>query len=375
MFARHTRTRIRAQAYPYFRRLLHARTALIVDCPASSCMWGLGSTPWRNVRVRFCRKALGVYSSAMASGSHKAIIAAFAANLGIAVSKFVGFLVTGASSMLAEAVHSAADSGNQGLLLLGVARAQQPESAERPFGHGRERYFWAFVVALVLFMLGGVFAIYEGIHKWLHPEPLDSTYIAVLILVVGITLEGWSLRTALKEAGASRGNLGWIAYYRRTKAAELPVILLEDLGALVGLMIALCGIGVATLTGDPRFDALASIAIGVLLTLIAVALSLKMRSLLVGEAAGSQHLRAIRETLEGSPYIRRVLHMRTTHLGPDALLIGAKVEFQVELSFAEIAAAINAVECEVRRIVPIARYIYIEPDVPQDSIPVAVSGQ
>lgn len=299
----------------------------------------------------------------MASGSNKAIIAAFMANLGIALAKLVGFLLTGASSMLAESVHSFADSGNQGLLLLGVKRSKMPESEEHPFGHGRERYFWAFIVALVLFLLGGVFAIYEGVHKLLHPEPLESAAIAVGILGLAILLEGWSFFTAIKEANRSRGGRGWIEFYQRTKEAELPVVLLEDLGALIGLTIALIFVGVAIVTGDPRYDGVGSIAIGVLLTLIAVALSVKMRSLLLGESADEKHVGAIRQALVESARIEAVLHMRTTHLGPDALLIGAKVEFAAELSFAEISDAINAAERRVREAVPIARYIYIEPDI------------
>lgn len=269
--------------------------------------------------------------------------------------------------MLAEAVHSLADSGNQGLLLLGVARAKRPENMERPFGHGRERYFWAFIVALVLFLLGGIFAIYEGVHKLQHPSPLESPQIAVGILVFGVLLEGWSFWTAVGEAQAQRGSADWLSFYQQTKAAELPVILLEDLGALIGLVLALGGVGLATVTGNPIFDALGSIAIGILLTLIALALSIKMRSLLVGEAAGEAHVFEIRRTLEASPHMRRVLHMRTTHLGPDALLVGVKVEFANELSFAEIAKAINEAEVQVRTAVPIARYIYIEPDTPRDA--------
>lgn len=309
----------------------------------------------------------------MASGSHRAIIAAFLANLGIAASKLVGFVLTGASSMLAEAVHSLADSGNQGLLLLGVARAKRPESMDRPFGHGRERYFWAFIVALVLFLLGGVFAVYEGIHKLRHPEPLESPEIAVGILVVSILLEGWSFWTAVGEAQPARGDVSWLVFYKQTKSAELPVILLEDTGALIGLFLALLGVGLTTMTGNPVFDGLGSIAIGVLLTCIALALSVKMRSLLVGEPATDAHVAEIRRTLEASPHMRRVLHMRTTHLGPDALLVGAKVEFVNDLSFDQIAKAIDEAEARVREAVPIARYIYIEPDTPRQApIPVQV---
>lgn len=301
----------------------------------------------------------------MQDGSRKAIIAAFSANAGIALAKFVGFFLTGASSMLAEAVHSVADSGNQGLLLLGAVRGSQSESAERPFGHGRERYFWSFIVALVIFMLGGVFAVYEGVHKLSAPEPLSSPLVAVAILVMGVVLEGWSFLTAIREARSHRGERGWLQYYRQTKAAELPVILLEDLGALVGLVVALVGIGLATWTGDPRWDAAGSIVIGVLLTVIAVALSVKMRSLLVGESASEAHMQRLRDEMLKDEHIHRVLHMRTDHLGPDSLMVGVKAEFSAQLTFAEISNAINGAERRMRAAVPIARYIYIEPDLPR----------
>ena len=301
----------------------------------------------------------------MQEGSRKAIVAALAANVGIAVAKFVGYAMSGATSMLAEAVHSVADSGNQGLLFLGASRAQRPESEERPFGYSRERYFWAFVVALVIFLLGGAFAIYEGFHKLRSPEPLDSPLIAITILAVSIVLEGWSFYTAFKEARASRGELGWVQYYKSTKSAELPVILLEDLGALVGLLMAFVGIGMAMVTHDSRWDALGSIAIGLLLTAIAITLSIKMRSLLVGEAASERDLSLLQDSLLGSEHVRRVLHMRTNHIGPDKLLVAAKVEFESGLTIEDICNAINVAEVRMRDAVPSARYIYIEPDLPK----------
>lgn len=299
----------------------------------------------------------------MEEGSKKAVVAALVANSGIAVSKFVGFGITGASSMLAEGVHSVADAGNQALLLLGSTRGARPATPEHPFGYGRERYFWAFVVAIVLFVLGGAFAIYEGVHKVADPHPLESPLVAVGILALGIVLEGWSFRTALIEANRRRGDATWWEFIRHTKAAELPVILLEDLGALVGLVLALLGIGLAMATGDARYDGIGSISIGVLLTVIAIVLSIEMRSLLIGEAASPERIAVIRAAFEAAPQVRRIIHMKTTHLGPDELLVAIKAEFDHDLTVAQLARAIDGAEAAVRERVPIARVIYIEPDI------------
>jgi cation diffusion facilitator family transporter len=304
----------------------------------------------------------------MHEGSKKAVLAALVANLGIALSKFVGFFLTGAASMLAEAVHSVADSGNQLLLLLGNARAKREATPQHPFGFGRERYFWSFVVALVIFVLGGAFAIYEGIEKLIHPKQLTSPWVAVGILVFGIVLEAWSFRTALKEARVQRGDRTWLQFIRQTKAAELPVLLLEDLGALVGLLFALIGIGVATWTNEPRFDALGSVAIGVLLVVIAFVLATEMRSLLLGESATDEILHKIEGALLDGSKARRLIHMRTTHLGPEELLVAAKLAFDSALAFSEVAQEIDAAEARVRAVVPMARLIYIEPDVWRESV-------
>ena len=298
-----------------------------------------------------------------ADGSRKAILAAFLANLGIAIAKLVGFLITGAASMLAEAVHSTADAGNQGLLFLGGARARRKATQEHPFGYGRERYFWAFVVALVLFSMGGLFAIYEAIEKLRHPHELESPEVAIGILVFAIALEIWSFRTAIVEANRVRGELGWWAFIRRSKTPELPVVLLEDLGALLGLILALAGIVVAEVTGNARFDATGSLAIGILLVVIAMILAAEMKGLLIGESAGTKDEAAIRTAFESSPQVRRVIHMKTQHLGPEELLVAAKVELDPSLTFADIAAAINDAELKVRAAVPVARVIYVEPDV------------
>ncbi len=299
----------------------------------------------------------------MQEGSRKAIIAAFFANAGIAVAKFVGFLLTGASSMLAESVHSFADSSNQGLLLLGGKRARRGADTEHPFGYGRERYFWSFVVALVIFSLGSLFALYEGISKLRHPHALESVPIAVGILIVAIALETYSLRTAIKESNHVRGEQGWWEFIRHAKIPELPVVLLEDIGAEVGLILALVGIGLAEVTGDARFDAMGTLAIGVLLAVIAVILMIEMKGLLIGEGAAPDVVQKIRGAIEGDPSVRRLIHMRTQHLGPDELLVGAKLELDATLGFAQVADALNRVETSVRAVVPEARVMYLEPDV------------
>jgi cation diffusion facilitator family transporter len=298
----------------------------------------------------------------MQEGSRRAIIAAFLANLGIAVAKFIGFLVTGAASMLAEAVHSVADTTNQGLLLLGGRRARRVPTAEHPFGFGRERYFWAFVVALVIFSVGSLFALGEGTEKLLTPHQLDSPLWAVVILFVAIAFESLSLRTAVRESSSSKKGQSWWAFIRRSKNPELPVVLLEDFGALVGLTLALAGVFLAEVTGNARFDALGSIGIGLLLGAIAFTLVVEMKSLLIGESASAAVEDDIRRSMEEIDSVRRVIHMRTEHLGPEELLLGAKVEFDPNLDFCALATAIDEVEASVREAVPSARLIYIEPD-------------
>jgi cation diffusion facilitator family transporter len=290
-------------------------------------------------------------------------VAAFVANLGIAVAKFVAFLITGAASMLAEAVHSLADTGNQGLLILGTTRAKQEATHEHPFGFGRERYFWAFVVALVLFSLGSIFAIHEGIDKLRHPHELVSPVVAIGILALAIALESWSFRTAIVAAQPVRGSKSWWSFIRRSKSPELPVVLLEDLGALLGLVIALTGVSLSAVFDDPRFDAIGSIAIGALLGVIAIVLAIEMKSLLIGESAAKEIQGAIRTTIEGSPSVRKLIHMRTLHLGPDELLVAVKVEFDASLDIPGLASAIDDLESAIRQQTPTARVIYVEPDV------------
>ncbi|MGZ8765028.1 MAG: cation diffusion facilitator family transporter, partial [Acidimicrobiia bacterium] len=266
-------------------------------------------------------------------------------------------------AMLAESVHSVADSGNQGLLLLGGKQARRAATPMHPFGYGRERYFWAFVVALVLFSLGGAFALYEGISKLIDPHELESPAVAIGILLFAVVLEGFAFRTAVVESNKVRGDASWWSFIRRTKAPELPVILLEDLGALVGLLIALTAIGLTIATGDPIWDGLGTVAIGVLLAAIAVLLAIEMKSLLVGESATPAMEDTIRATIEADPDVARVIHMRTQHLGPDELMVGAKVEFAATLSAPGLAAGVNRVERAVRAAVGEARVLYLEADV------------
>jgi cation diffusion facilitator family transporter len=300
----------------------------------------------------------------MQEGSRKAIIAAFFANLGIAVAKFIGFLITRSAGLLAESGHSMADTGNQALLLLGSKRAKRPADRAHPFGYGPERYFWAFVVALVLFSMGGLFAIYEGIAKLRNPHEVNNAAVAFVILVVAIGLETFSLRTAIKEANHVRPpGTSWATFIRKAKSPELPVVLLEDVGAEVGLVFALAGLGLAEVTGNPRWDAVGSMAIGVLLVAIAIVLAAEMKPLLIGESASDSDLEMITSALGSSANVNSIIHMRTMHLGPDNLLVAAKVDFDHSLSMEQLAQAINGVEVALRAAVPKATSIYIEPDI------------
>jgi cation diffusion facilitator family transporter len=296
------------------------------------------------------------------AGSTRAILAALLANAGIAVAKFVGFIITGSSSMLAEAVHSVADTSNQGLLLFGQREARKQADELHPFGYGRSRYFYSFVVALVLFTLGSVFALYEGYHKISHPEELTSPVVAIAILVVAISLEGYSFRTAMVESRPLKGSAGWWRFIRTSRNPELPVVLLEDTGALIGLMFALTGVGLTMLTGQPVWDGIGTVAIGVLLGLIAVILMIEMHSLLIGEGATSQEDRAIRTALEQTDNIDRLIHIRTQYLGPEELLVGAKIALAADTDLATVAATIDAAEEAVRAAVPAVTVIYLEPD-------------
>ncbi|MDP8957821.1 MAG: cation diffusion facilitator family transporter [Actinomycetota bacterium] len=297
----------------------------------------------------------------MAADSRSAVLAALFANAGIAIAKFVAFLFTGAASMLAESIHSVADSSNQGLLLLGQHRARLEPSADYPFGYARERYFWAFAVSVVLFALGGLFSLLEGLQKLRHPHEITSVWWAVGVLVMGIVLEAFSLRTAIQASDRAKGRLSWWSFIRKTKQPELPVVLLEDIGALLGLVAALVAVGLAAVTGDPRFDALGSLVIGILLAAIAAVLALEMKGLLIGESARPEDIKAIRRAIEEGPHVRRLIDLKTQHLGPEELLIGARVEFDDELDFREMAKAIDTIERHLRELLPASRHLYLEP--------------
>lgn len=303
----------------------------------------------------------------MNEGSRKAIVAAFVANLGIAVAKFVGFLLTRSAGLLAESVHSLADTGNQGLLMLGGRRSRRREDARHPFGHGRERYFWSFVVALVLFSMGGLFALYEGIHKISDPHETENLPIAIGILLVAIALESYSLRTAVLEARQVKDpEQSWFGFIRSSRQPELPVVLLEDVGAEAGLVLALAGVLTAHWTHDPRWDAVGSISIGVLLVVIAIVLAVEMKSLLIGEAVLASENAAIRSAIESHPSVKSIIHLRTQHLGPEEILVATKIEFDPALDVPGLASAIDEVEALVRGGLASARYIFVEPDVRHD---------
>jgi cation diffusion facilitator family transporter len=281
----------------------------------------------------------------------------------IAIAKFVGFLITGSASLLAEAGHSVADTTNQGLLLLGGRQAKKEESDTHQFGYGMNRYFWSFVVALILFSFGSIFALYEGIKKLGHPHELESPAVAVGILSVAILLESYSFKTAIAESRPLKGNKTWWQFIRQAKVPELPVLLLEDSGALVGLVLALAGTGLTLITGDAKWDAFATIGIGILLAIIAVILIVEMRSLLLGEAADPESALAIERAISSHPSVKRFIHARTMHVGPEDVLVATKVEFERGLDFAGVAAAIDSIEADIRKAEPAARLIYIEPAV------------
>ncbi len=292
----------------------------------------------------------------------KSVVAALLANSGIAAAKFVGFFFTRSSSMLAEAVHSVADAGNQALLLLGVRRATKRPSTEHPFGYGRERYFWSFIVAVVIFTLGAGFAVYEGIEKVRHPHEIKGLWWAVAILGTGIVLESLSFRTAIREARPLRGQRTWWQFIRRSRSPELPVVLLEDFGALAGLVIALVAVVLAHVTGNAVWDGIGTLCIGALLGTIAVLLAIELKSLLIGEGALPEHRQQLLAAASTAPGVRRVIHLRTQHLGPQELLVGVKAEFDAELDMQGLASAVDATEARLRAAVPIAQVIYVEPD-------------
>jgi cation diffusion facilitator family transporter len=301
-----------------------------------------------------------------ASGGTRAIVAALSANLAIAAAKFVAFAFSGSSSMLAEGVHSLADSGNQALLLIGGKKAKQAANEEHPFGYGRERYIYAFLVSIVLFSVGGMFALYEGYEKIRHPHAVEHWYWPVGVLVFAIIAEGFSFRTAVKESNHTRGKLSWAEFIRRAKAPELPIVLLEDFGALIGLALALIGVGIALGTGDGVWDGIGTLCIGLLLITIALVLAAETKSLLIGEGAGPDVLARIRSAVVDGDTVTGIIHMRTLHLGPEELLVAAKIAVRHDDTAAEVARAIDAAEERIRAAEPFARVIYLEPDIYSD---------
>jgi cation diffusion facilitator family transporter len=300
-----------------------------------------------------------------ASGT-RAIIAALAANLGIAVTKFLAFALTGSSSMLAESIHSVADSGNQALLLFGGRRARREATPEHPFGFGRERYIYAFIVSIVLFSVGGLFALYEGYHKLQHRDGITSwQWVPIVVLVIAIGLESFSFRTAIQESNKIRGKSTWVEFVRHSRVPELPVVLLEDLAALLGLVFALFGVSLTLITGNGVWDGIATVLIGLLLVAVAVVLAIETKSLLIGESATMEHVEQIEAAIVDGESIERIIHMKTLHLGPEELLVAVKVGVPRTATAADIANAIDAAETRIREAVPIARVIYIEPDIYQ----------
>lgn len=298
-----------------------------------------------------------------ATGGKKAIIAALLANLGIALTKFIAWAVSGASSLLAEGVHSLADSGNQLLLLFGGRQAKRRADSDHPFGYGRERFVYAFLVSIILFSVGGMFSIYEGIHKLQHPEPLEAWWLPLVVLLIAMVLESYSLRTAIRESNPHRGTATWFQFIRHAKAPELPVVLLEDSAALVGLILAFCGVSLTALTGNSLFDALGTIGIGILLIVVAILLGVETKGLLIGEGASAADVRAIEKAIISGGETNGIIHMKTLYLGPDEFMVGAKLAFPPEMRFSDVAKAIDAIEKRVRESVDAAKVIYIEPDV------------
>lgn len=298
----------------------------------------------------------------MATGGTKAILAAMAANAGIAVAKFVAYLVTGSASLLAESIHSVADTSNQGLLLLGGRRARRLADDRHQFGYGRERYFWAFVVAMVLFALGGLFSIYEGVEKIRHPHEVESLGWAIGVLVFAIVAESLSFRTAIVGARTVKGRRSWWEFVRKSRSPELPVVLLEDAGALIGLVFALIGVGLAAITGNVVWDGIGTLAIGVLLVAISIVLTVEMKSLLIGEAATEEHVTALVTAVERVSSVNRVIDLKTQHIGPEELLVAGKLEFDHSLTNPQLSDAIDEVERSIREAVPLTSHIYLEPD-------------
>jgi len=271
--------------------------------------------------------------------SRKVILAALAGNLAIAVTKLIAALYTGSGSMLSEAIHSAVDSGNQGLMLFGLKRSKRPADRAHPFGYGMELYFWAFVVALLIFALGGGVSIYEGIHKLTAPEPIESAWVAFAVLGAAILFEGYSFSVAWREFRRGRGDHGTLRAIRQSKDPGIFAVLLEDAAALLGLLFALAGVGLTLLLDDPRFDAAGSIAIGLLLLAVAIFMANETRSLLVGESAAPAVLDDIRKLITADPRVVAVGELRSMHFGPQDILLAATVDFRDTIPGGEVETA------------------------------------
>ena len=301
-----------------------------------------------------------------ATGGTRTIVTALIANFTISIAKFFGFVITSSSAMLAEAVHSLADTSNQALLLLGKKRSKKLPSAQRPFGFGRERFFWAFVVSLVLFSLGSMYAVYEGIEKIRHPHEIESLWWALAILLFAMVMEAYAFQTAVKESRFYKGDHSWKSFIRRSRIPELPVVLLEDFGALMGLVFAFVCVLIADITGNAVWDGIGTLSIGILLGLIAIILAIETKSLLIGEGALPEQVVRIENTITSSPEVLSLIDMRTEYLGPETLLVAAKIEFSGEASPSDISGDVDTIENRIREVEPLAKIIYLEPGSSED---------
>lgn len=301
----------------------------------------------------------------MASSSHggtaRAILYAFLANGGIAIAKSVAAWITGSGSMLAEAIHSYADTGNQVLLFLGLKQASRPPDEEHPLGYGKLSYFWSFIVALMLFSLGGLFSIYEGVHKMQHPEPLSQIWIAIVVLSVAIVLESFSLYGCLREINIIRAERPFREWLKHTRNSELVVVLGEDIAALLGLILALVFVSLAGITGNTVYDAVGSMCIGVVLIVISVFLTLRVRSLLVGRSADPMIQETINEIISEQNDIEEVFNAITMQFGPDTVL-AAKIRLKSGIDIDTAVAEINHLERQLKEKVPGLKWCFIEPD-------------
>lgn len=296
------------------------------------------------------------------NGSIKAIMYALGANGGIAVAKGFAAWHTGSGAMLAETIHSFVDCANQLLLLVGLRRAKRPVSEEHPLGYGKAVYFWSFIVALMLFSMGGIFSIYEGVHKLMHPEMPDAPWVAVVVLVVSVLLEFGSLKGALSVIKSSKGKRSFVKWFRASRESELIVVVGEDIAALAGLSLALVAVLATIVTGKPLFDALGTIAIGVVLVLVAITVGIEVKSLLIGESADPETLSALRDFLSGRPEIGEVYSLITLQLGTD-LMVSAKVRIQEMNDAVHLIEDINEVECALKTAFPQIRWVFFEPDI------------